>query len=263
VVAALDTTPAARAVLETALGIGHLTGASVGAVHVRDGPVETPEWLAGRDQVPLRILEGPVTDALLDAVADPDVIAAVFGARATPGGRRPVGRTALHVLERTSKPIVVVPPEAFGVSPRPFRRLLVPLEGSENSSRPVADSLYPLIVAEVELVVLHVFTNATVPRILDRPYRDLALWGDEFLARFCPVATRIELRSGSVGGHVAEVCAEENTDLVVLSWSQVSSAGRAAVIRDVLGHSTIPVLLLPVHTASADHVDDGAPPANG
>jgi hypothetical protein len=45
---------------------------------------------------------------------------------------------------------------------------------------------------------------------------------------------------------VAEVCAEQGSDLIVLSWSQDSSAGRAHVIREVLGASSVPVLLLPV-----------------
>lgn len=258
VLAALDSSAAARPVLETALGVGELTGAEVEAVHVREGSVETLESLAARAGVPLRILEGPVSTRLLDAVADAGAIVAVFGARATPGGRRPVGRTALHVLERVHKPIVVVPPEAVGVSPRPFRRLLVPLEGGEESARPVAESLGPLIVNGTELIVLHVFTEATVPRALDRPESDLSLWGDEFLARFCPRAARIELRAGPVGSRVAEVCGEQAADLVVLSWSQDSSPGHAAVIRDVLGRSAIPVLLLPVRTETAERVDEGA-----
>ena len=113
----------------------------------------------------------------------------------------------------------------------------------------MAESLRPLLVGEVEPVVLHVFTKATMPRVLDRPVRDMALWGDEFLARFCPEAVGIELRAGSVGSHVAEVGAEQHADLVVLSWSQDASPGHAAVVRDVLGHSTIPVLLLPVLTS--------------
>ncbi len=260
VLAALDASAAARPVLETALGIGELMGATVEAVHVREGPVETPEWLAAHDGVALRMLDGPVKPALLAALAEPGAIAAVFGARATPGGRRPVGRTALHVLEQANKPIVVVPPEAVGVSPRPFQRLLIPLEGSEQSSRPVAESLCPLIVGDVELVVLHVFTPATVPRTLDRPEWDLPLWGGEFLARFCPEAKRIELRAGSVGGRVAEVCGQEEADLVVLSWSQDSSPGHAAVIRDVLGHSKIPVLLLPVNAVPTVQGDEATSP---
>jgi Universal stress protein family len=246
VLAALDGGPAARPVLEAALGIGQLTAATVEAVHVREDSADTPEGLTAHAGVPLRLAKPPVTESLLAAVSQPEVAVAVFGARAIPGGRRPVGHTALHVLERAEKPIVVVPPEAVGVSPRPFRRLLVPLEGSEESSRPVGESLRPLIASPIELIVLHVFTAATVPRTLDRPARDLSLWADEFLARFCPTADRIELRTGPVGGRVADVCASEDIDLVVLSWSRDVSTGHAAVIRDVLGDATIPVLLLPV-----------------
>lgn len=246
VLAALDGGPASRPVLETALGIAALAAADVEAFHVREDSVETPHALATRVGVPLHIVGPPVTAGLLDAVSRPDVVVGVFGARSTPGGRRPAGHTALDVLARSAKPIVVVPPEAVGVSPRLFRRLLVPLEGSEESSRPIGESLRPLVASPIELVVLHVFTPATVPRTLDRPARDLGMWGDEFLARYCPTADRLELRSGPVGGLVTVVCAEQDIDLVVLSWSRDMSAGHAAVIRDVLGHATIPVLMLPV-----------------
>ena len=245
VLAALDTSAAARSVIEAACGVARLMGASVAAVHVREDSAELPEWVSSRHDVPLRVVDGPVLASLLDAVAEPGTIAAVFGARVVPRKRGLVGHAALHVLERASKPIVVVGPDATAAAGRPLRRLLLPLEGDERSSRAVAESLFPLIVDEVELVVLHVFTEATVPRTLDRPGRDLLLWGDEFLARFCPSASGIELRSGAVGGRVAELCREDQADLVVLSWSQDSSPGHAAVVHDVLAHSTIPVLLLP------------------
>jgi hypothetical protein len=151
-------------------------------------------------------------------------------------------------MQRTHKPTIVVPPDAVGVFPRPFRRLLVPLEGSEESSRPIVDCLCPLIVTKVELVVLHVFTAETVPRVLDHPGRDLDLLGDEFLTRHCPYASRVEWRTGPVGARVTEAYDEHDADLVVLSWSQDSSAGHAEVVRDVVTASTIPVLLLPVAT---------------
>jgi nucleotide-binding universal stress UspA family protein len=246
VLAALDASAAARPVLETALGLGRLTGANVEAVHVGDGSVETPATLAARRDVPYRLLDGPVEPALLDAVDDPAVIAAVLGARGTPAGRRPAGRTALHVMERADKPVVVVPPNVAARGPWTFHRLLVPLEGSEQSSRPVAEGLSPLINAEIEVIVLHVFTAETMPRILDRPLRDLELWGDEFLARYGPSGAHIECRTGQVGDQVAQVCRDELVDLVVLSWSRDASAGHAAVITEVLSRSTVPVLLLPV-----------------
>jgi nucleotide-binding universal stress UspA family protein len=124
-------------VLETAIQIGLLTGADVAAVHVR------------------------VKSTLLDALGASDVTVAVMGARATSGGQRPVGRTAAHTIEHLDKPVVLVPPEV--AAPISIRRILVPLEGAEVSSRSVREQLRPLLVAEVELIVLHVFTEATLP----------------------------------------------------------------------------------------------------
>jgi hypothetical protein len=250
VATAIDNNPAARAELETAIQFGRLTGSDVEALHVRDGPLEslgTLEALTARLGVPLRVLEGPVRRALCDALGAPDVLAAVIGARITAGGQRSVGRTALHLLGRVDKPMLVVPPDA--VAPGGIRRLLVPLEGATASSRPVLEQLRPLLVADVELVVLHVFTEATSPTMLDRPFRDLEILGKEFLTRHCPPAAHIEFRRAPVALRVAEVSREQGADLVVLSWSRDTSAGRATVVREVLGASALPVLLLPVNAS--------------
>jgi hypothetical protein len=251
VLAALDATAAARPVLETAVRIGRLTGAGVEVVHVRTGPaepIETPESLAARSEVPFRVLEGVAGPALVAAVAAPRVLMVVIGARATPGGRRPIRHTASHILEHVDKPGVVVPPEV--VAARRIGHLLLPLEGTEASSRPVLERLVPLLVDDVELSVLHVFTEATLPAMLDRPEYDLEVLGREFLSRHFPRAARVVLRPGPVAARVAEVARERRSDLVVLSWSQNSSPGRAVVVREVLGASAIPVLLLPVGASS-------------
>jgi nucleotide-binding universal stress UspA family protein len=254
VLVALDASANASTVLETGLRLGRLIDSEVEAVHVREGPADSPEWLADQAGVPLRILDGPVDASLLDAAGEGDVVATVLGARATSsGGRRVIGSNAVQVLTRTDKPVMVVPPE-LAARREQFYRLLVPLEGGEQSSLPIVDVLCPLIVADVELVVLHVFTTATLPPALDRPTRDLAIWGTEFLARHCPNASRIELRTGSIARRVNDVCDEEHADLVVLSWSQDNSPDRAAVIHDVLAHSNVPLLLLPVQSASSASV---------
>jgi hypothetical protein len=129
---------------------------------------------------------------------------------------------------------------------------LVPLEGTEVSTRPFLDQLWPLVVADIDVVVLHVFTEATRPAMLDRPYYDMEILGGEFLARHCPGATSVEFRSGPIGNHVTELCRSRQIDLVVLSWSQNPDPGRAQVVRDVLAHSTRPVLLLPHVTLDED-----------
>jgi len=80
--------------------------------------------------VPFRVLEGSVKHVLLEALGASDVDVAVVGARATSGGRRPVGRTTAHIIEHLDKPVVLVPPEVE--APISIRRILVPLEGAEG-----------------------------------------------------------------------------------------------------------------------------------
>lgn len=260
VLAALDTTAAARPVMETAVEMGRLMGAGVEVLHVREAPfepTETPESLAAAGEIPFRLAEGEVGPALLAAAAEPDVQLVVVGARATPGGRRPLGRTASYILEHAVKPVVVVPPELR--PPHEIRHLLVPLEGTDASSRPVLEHLAPLLPPGVEVRVLHGFTDTTLPAMLDRPEYDMDTLGHEFLMRHFPFPAEVELRSGTVPGLVIEASREHGTDLIVMSWSQDSSPGRAGVVQQVLSSSSVPVLILPVgdQAAGATAAGDG------
>jgi nucleotide-binding universal stress UspA family protein len=249
----------AVAELENALRLGALMGAKVHAVRAGRGGVAELGAEAGRSGVPLRRLSGPAAESLLAALDEPEALAMVIGAGTTRRGRHPLGPTSRGVIERARKPVLVVPK---GARPRrPMRRLLVPLEGNETTSRPVQDMLLPLFAEQVELVVLHVFTDETLPRMLDRPVRDLQLLGREFLAQHCPPAARIELHPGSVAARVSELCRAEDVDMVVLSWSQIGSSRRALVVREVLGAASLPVLLLPAMHAPTSGA--GATPAGG
>lgn len=254
VLAALDGSDASVTVLEAALRLGQIIGTPVEALHVSDGPTRPLDRLAGQAGVPLRRLAGPVRRGLLDIIETPEVVAMVIGARAVPDGHHPVGRTARYILEHTSKPIMVVPPEVRRVGA--LKVLLLPLEGTEASSRPVLEALEAVLRDDVTVVVLHVFTEKTLPRMLDRPVRDLEMLGKEFLTKHLPTTERIEFRSGSVASCVAEVCEELDVDLIVLSWSQDTSQGRAAIVRDVLASVSVPVLLLP--TKADDRSSQGS-----
>ena len=192
VLVALDTSATARPVLETALRIGELTAADVEVVHVQDDPLdsfEVPKSLAEKSGVSFRLLTGRVEPALLAALDAPEVIAAVIGARSKSIARRPISKTVRHVLEHAHKPVVVVPPEV--VSPGSIHRILLPLEGTEPASRSVRERLSPLLVGDVELIVLHVFTETTVPAMLDRPSYGLETWGREFLSHHFPRAAAL------------------------------------------------------------------------
>lgn len=258
VLAAVDASPAARPVLDIALGIAALTDATVEAVHVRDTSSPTTQSMTSRGGVPIREVEGGVESCLLRELAREEVILGVVGARGTPTGRRPVGHIALQLLERSAKPLVVVPPETSDLTSGALRRLLIAVEGTEESARPVTERLAPLLKGSTEFVAVHVFTTATAPPMVDHPEWGLEGWSAEFLARYCPEASQIDLRTGPVGARVLDAAADAAADLIVLSWSQDASPGHALVVHDVLARSPIPVLLLPVDGTGAVEGDEGA-----
>lgn len=245
VLAAFERDAAASAVLGTAERFAEIANATVEGVHAGTSLPGTLATLTRRAGVTLRLVPGPPDRGLLAELERPGVRAIVMGAGHEHRGHHPAGPTTRYVAERSTKPVVVVPIDGEGVHGE-LRRLLVPLEGTESSSRPILEALLPLLVEGVEVEVLHVFTDETVPRMLDRPVRDTELLGREFLARHCPPAGRIVLHAGAVADRVQEVAEEHEAGMVVLSWSQDSSEGRARVVREVLATSQRPVLLLPV-----------------
>ncbi len=259
VLAAVDTSAGSRSVIETALRIAEMTMGKTEAVHVsEDGRAEVAMQAAvalfsKSHGVPFRIIEGEVTPTLLREAENRDVIALAIGARSDRKEGNPIGDVARQVLQRTSKPVVVVPPEAISMGR--IRRVLVPLEGDEKTARAFLRLLWPLVSGHLDLVVLHVFNESTRPAMLDRPEYDLDILGGEFMKRNCPYATTIELRNGPVGRTVARTAGEQSADLVVLSWSQDISKGRANVVREVLAATSHPVLLLP-NVAEAVQADD-------
>ncbi len=228
VLVALDASPTAQSVLDTALRIAALTTTDVEAIHVTTAHDEAVKARTDRAHVSLHLLPGPLEPALLSAVEAPHVIAAVIGTKAMANDRRLLETTARHIIEHCTKPVVIVPPDF--VPPGFIRRLLIPLEGTEASTQPVLEVLLPLLAVDVELIVIHVFTESTAPAMLDHPWRDLEILGKEFLSRHLPQQeASIEFRHGHVGTQVAEVCHEYGADLIVLSWSQDSTAGRARI----------------------------------
>lgn len=262
VLAALDSSPIARSVLDAAIDLGRLAGATVQAVHVADDPAGAPPHVADTCGVSCLVLTGEVGEALLGAVDDADVVAAVIGSRARPDDPRPAGQTALRVLEQSAKPVVVVPPGVAGRAHR-VRRVLIPLEGGRETSTFVLEQLEGLLRDQVDLVVLHVLTGDTAPRMLDRPGPDLAMLSSEFGLRHCPAASVIDLRAGAVPGRIDEVCTDEEADLIVLSWSQSMAPGHADVVRSVLSDTVVPVLLLPLPTPAGPPLTLGRMPVHG
>ena len=150
------------------------------------------------------------------------------------------------MANHASKPVVVVPPEPRDPPPAGLHRVLVPLDGTPDAARAVEQAMRWFAGSGVAIVSLHVFDAATVPRFWDRPEHDHAAWSREFLAPNAPAAGRhLEVRSGWPSDRILEVAGTERADMIALGWRRRLAPDRAAVVRDVLARTPVPVILVP------------------
>jgi len=252
VLAALDQTAAARAVLAATHEIARMFAADVSAVHVHQDGVQRVREVAADDGVPLAELEGAPPGARLAQALedDDDAVALVVGTRAQPDGGREIGSTALEVVTTAHKPVFAIPPEL----PAGFalRRMLLPLEGSLSTSYAPYAALDVPGAEHVDVVILHVLEEDALPAFCDQPQHEWEAFDSEFLARYSlwPVEhVRLETRVGRPDQHILAVGRDTDCDLIVLAWAQELAPGRAKIVRDTLRRGTIPVLLVPVKAA--------------
>jgi nucleotide-binding universal stress UspA family protein len=253
VIAALDNSVAAGPVLATATSLAKLFGSTVESVHVPEDGGRIAHGIAAAAGYELRPLRGPTVPALIEAGSAEDVAALVLGARRTPAGARPVGGTAFEVMRALPKPVAIVPPDAS--APGRLRRVLVPLEGTVSSSIAPQSVIKLAHAANLEVVILHVLDDESLPAFTDQPQHEDAAWRQEFLARWCPwgiVNLRVESRVGVREEQVLLAADEYDVDILALGWSQRLAAGRAPVVRAALERGRVPILLIPVHLAAPE-----------
>jgi nucleotide-binding universal stress UspA family protein len=247
VIAALDNSPAARAVLATAGSLAQLLDAQVVALHVGEDGDRTARAAAAAAGLELQRVHGPTVPALVEAASAPDVVVLVVGARRLAKGARPIGTTALDVITSLLKPVVVVPPDA--VCGPELRRVLVPLEGTISTSLAPKGIIELARDADLEVCVLHVHDASTLPSFTDQTQHQARAWGNEFVARYCPWGiggVTVELRVGRPAEEILAVAEQTEAHLIALGWSQEIDWGRAPVVREVLERGRTPVLLVPV-----------------
>lgn len=187
---------------------------------------------------------------LIEAGQEDDVVGLVIGTRSGRLARRLLSYVALDLLVAVSKPVVLVPPHT--AMPFELRRVLVPLDGTNVTAAALTETVALARDAEVELDVLHVHDEDSLPLFSEQPQHETESWAREFLARYCPTVDldRLHLRVGAPGEHVVRVAEETGADLIALGWAQDLSSGRAAVVREALRRSRVPVLLVPVAAAA-------------
>ena len=246
VIAALGADACAGPVLATAKTLADMLDARVVALHVGEGGAPSPEALANAAQVEFRHTRGTPLDEIVNAAQEKDVAALVLGSRGASAGPRPAGATALEVITCTAKPVVLVPPDAH--PPERFTRLLLPIEGTGPAPPALRDIIVAAHRRELEIIVLHLHSPATVPAFANHEPHDTQEWTHEFLARYVPAPhdrVRVVRYVGTPADDVLAVAEGTGAELIVLVWGQSLAEGRARVVTSTLASTRIPVLLLP------------------
>ena len=246
VLAAIQADACAKPILSTATALADLFDANLAALHVRENDSSSPGELAAAFGAAVREVSGSPIEQIIAAAADREVAALALGARGVHGGPQPAGHTALEVITRVRKPVAVVPPHAN--AHRQLTRILVPLEGTRDSSQALQDTIRLAHRRQLEILVLHVHTPATVPAFANHEPHATAAWEHEFLTRHIPTPhDRVSLQRqlGLPADDTIAVAHEHSADLIVLAWSQNLEPGHAHVVSQTLAHSDIPVLLIP------------------
>jgi nucleotide-binding universal stress UspA family protein len=247
VIAAVDNSLAARPVLQAALAMAPLFGAAIEVVHVKEDGDAAARAAAEAAGVPFRTTRGPTVRALIRAARSGDVSVLVLGARGRPRGPRPAGHTALEVIASLTKPLLVVPPDL--PDPYTIASVLVPLDATRATAAALRWTIKLACTRGLKVLVLHVYDEDSIPSFDDQTQHETDAWVNEFVARYCPPgldSLKIELRVGVPAEHVLDVAEQARVDLIALGWAQDLRPGRAAVVREVVACSRIPVLLVPV-----------------
>jgi nucleotide-binding universal stress UspA family protein len=251
VLAAVDATSAAAAVEHAAQKLALSLDATVELLHVREPGDAARERTVGARSVHT-VTGTPIERRILDEVGRSDVVAVVVGARHLTASRGPIGHVATGVVLTSPKPVLVAPPSpaAWVAVDGPFRRALVPLEGSVPSSTAVAEMVRNLDAGGADLLCVHVFDAATAPRFWDQPAHAEQSYSAGFRARWAPHHRMVvNLRSGEPVGAIVELAGSGEADVIVLGWSQRFDEGRARIVTGALAAGSIPVLLVPVQAA--------------
>jgi hypothetical protein len=245
VIAAIDRDEARLPVLQAAELLGAVYEAGLEIYHVVPHGAPVPDLGPEFAGLAVRELHGDVAAALAHEIERPDVVACAIGARSGPDAPSPTGHIAIEVLRRVDKPVALVPPSARLLGTGRIR-VLVPLDGSEEADLTVQAVVTRVAHADVDVVVLHVFDESSVPAFLDRPEHDLPAWSHEFLRRHCDEeGATVVWRAGRPGVTIADAAASEGVDGVILGWHGVLEPGRAAVVREVLAGAGVPILMVP------------------
>ena len=286
VLVALDGSPAAKTALPIARIFASQLGANLEILHV--APTHLPEAAVHlrlrltsdeREGAEVHFHLGEPAASIVEMARAPEtqLIVLTTHGRVIEHGRH-LGRVAEAVVAATNRPILLVRPEAAGITeveqggpehaPAAMQSMLFPLDGTPttfSALRPATD-LASKLQAAVDL--LYVVSpgqplptepgTIRAPYYVDQPQHEWPQWSREATERLitqagCPseVPVRSFLAFGDIADEVLHFADEYREDVMVLVRRSHFEPERARVLRTVLEHTPCPVLLLAAPTASA------------
>jgi nucleotide-binding universal stress UspA family protein len=249
IVAALAIGPCLFPVAEAATGLATLFGSTPVGVHVR-GPGSPDEATLQRlTTLPVTVVDGPTVPRLLEQIEADDVVLAVVGSpveTVEAGAASRLGQHTLELAAATSKPLLVVPEGRSLGDHGVLHRVVVPLDGSWQTTRASAPMLLRMASAGIDVSATHVLDEAHVLPFVDAPHHAYDVWRREFLARHSEPRTALDVGRGTAWEAIEDSARRRDADLIVLAWSRRPASGRARVVRDALENQRFPVMLIPI-----------------
>ena len=245
IVAAIDNSAAARPVLSMAIALGVVLGADVDTIHVAGDTEQTAGAIAESFGLTCSQLRGDPFDKITARAGGDDVVAVVVGARRRVRGSH-LGHLARQIADALEKPVLVVPPEAE--PRRRIRTVVIAMEGTPAKARSVKAAIDLASASDLELVVVHVDDEDSIPSFSDQVAHETEAYTNEFLARYLPgaPAARLEFRVGVPADEIIDLSQSVTADLVAVGWPHTGDPDRGAVAQQILDRSHLPVLLVAV-----------------
>ncbi len=224
--------------------------------------VETRLHDCGVNNVEIKVLVGPPAEAIKMAAREGCELVVMSTHGRTGLARTMWGSIADEVVRDTNIPVLLVStrhqiPEADGCAPN-FRRILVPLDGSELSEQalPVAGALAQVEGAQVLLlnVVPQPVAVGANPVTDNRDAK-----ADRYLNRaaVCVLPSEVDFDTMETGGEAGQaiirIAKEQECDLIVMSTHGRGGFTRlrlGSIADEVISHAPVPLLLL--HGQNAD-----------
>ena len=177
---------------------------------------------------------------------------------AHPGGARPAGHVAMGLAGRTDKPVVVVPPGSH--PPEQLRTAVVAMEGTPGKARALQRSIAISARAGLEIVVVHVHDEDSIPSFSDQVQHEAEAYASEFFSRHLISAPRmrLELRVGIPADEVLDAVESARAELVAVGWPPVGGSPPGGRGQGDLGRSPVAVLLVAI-AVSGEDVESAAP----